>query len=60
MSTFEIHFIGRNYFKMQNYLTYNTIYHDGTAHGGTLILINTKIKNHETLTLTKTFYKLPT
>lgn len=39
----ETHFTDRNYFNIQNYNTYHTNHPDGTAHGGTAVIISNKI-----------------
>lgn len=43
----ETHFTERNYFSIFNYNTYKTLHPDGTAHGGTAILIRKQIKHYE-------------
>jgi hypothetical protein len=40
----ETHFTTRSYFKIPNYAIYDTLHPDGTAHGGTAILIKNGIK----------------
>jgi hypothetical protein len=42
----EMHFTTRSYFKIPNYTIYDTQYPDGTAHGGTAIIIKNSIKHH--------------
>ena len=42
----ETHFTSRNYFKLPNYTTYDTQHPDGTAHGGTAIIVKTGLKHH--------------
>lgn len=42
----ETHFTKRSYFKIPNYILYDTKHPDGTAHGGTAILIKTSIDHH--------------
>jgi len=42
----ETHFTTRSYFKIPNYVTYDTQHPDGTAHGGTAILIKNSIKHY--------------
>lgn len=41
----ETHFTQKSYFNIRNYLTYDTKHPDGTAHGGTAIIIK---KNNKT------------
>jgi len=43
----ETHFTSKNYLKKHNYSTYNTTHPDGTAHGGTAIIIRNNIKHYE-------------
>lgn len=43
----ETHFTHRNYIKIPNYKMYDTKHPDGTAHGGTAIIIKNNIKHHE-------------
>lgn len=43
----ETHFTDRNYFNIQKYKTYNTNHPDGTAHGGTAVIISNKIEHFE-------------
>lgn len=43
----ETHATNRSYFKMNKYTTYLTNHPDGTAHGGTGIIIKNSIKHHE-------------
>jgi len=43
----ETHFTSKNYLKIHNYSTYNTTHPDGTAHGGTAIIIRNNIKHYE-------------
>lgn len=43
----ETHFTQKTHFKIPNYNTYNTNHPDGTAHGGTAILIKSSIKHYE-------------
>jgi hypothetical protein len=43
----ETHFTERTYFKIPNYVTYNTNHPEGTAHGGTAILIKSIIHHYE-------------
>jgi len=42
----ETHFTTRSYFKVPNYAIYDTQHPDGTAHGGTAILIKNSIKHY--------------
>ena len=42
----ETHFTTRSYFKIPNYAIYDTQHPDGTAHGGTAILIKKGIKHY--------------
>jgi hypothetical protein len=41
-----IHFTQKNYIKIPNYSICDTQYPDGTAHGGTAIIIRNDIKHH--------------
>lgn len=43
----ETHFTNKNYLRIKNYTIYDTKHPDGTAHGGTAILIKSNIKHHE-------------
>lgn len=43
----ETHFISKSLFSIRNYTMYHTINPDGTAHGGTAILIKNNIKHYE-------------
>lgn len=43
----ETHFTNRNYFALNGYSVYTTQHPDETAHGGTAIIINNRIKHHE-------------
>lgn len=43
----ETHFTKKSYFKIAGYNVYYTNHPDGTAHGGTAVLIKSKIKHHE-------------
>lgn len=43
----ETHFTNKNFFNIRNYTTYITKHPDGKAHGGTAILIRSKIKHYE-------------
>jgi len=42
----ETHFTTRSYFKITNFAIYDTQHPDGTAHGGTAILIKNGIKHY--------------
>ena len=46
MLTFETHFTTKSYIKIPNYIIYDTQHPDGTAHGGTAIIIKNDIKYH--------------
>ena len=46
MLILETHFTTRSYFKIPNYTIYDTQHPDGTAHGGTAILIKNGIKHY--------------
>lgn len=43
----ETHFTKRSYIKIPNYMIYSTNHPDGTAHGGTAIIIKSTIKHYE-------------
>ena len=43
----ETHFTKKNYLKIHNYKVYNTNHPDGKAHGGTAIIIRSKICHYE-------------
>lgn len=43
----ETHFTERSFFKIHNYNVYHTQHPDGTAHGGTAVIINKKIAHFE-------------
>lgn len=43
----ETHFTDRSFFKIPHYTIYDTKHPDGTAHGGTAIIIRNSIKHHE-------------
>lgn len=43
----ETHFTDKSYFKINNYTCYSTLHPDGTAHGGTAVIIRNKIKHFE-------------
>jgi len=43
----ETHYTKKSYFKMPQYTIYETNHPDGTAHGGTAIIIKNSIKHYE-------------
>lgn len=43
----EKHFTNQTVFKIPKYLTHNTPHSDGTAHGGSAVLIRKSIPHHE-------------
>jgi hypothetical protein len=43
----ETHFTNRSYFRSSGYTVYTTRHPDGTAHGGTAVIIKNNIKHHE-------------
>lgn len=43
----ETHFTSKSYFKIKNYELYQTNHPDGKAHGGTAVIIKSKIKHSE-------------
>lgn len=43
----ETHFTKKNYLSIPKYITYDTQHPDGTAHGGTAIIIKAELKHHE-------------
>lgn len=43
----EAHFTTRSYLKIPEYVIYHTQYPDGTAHGGTAIIVKRTITHHE-------------
>ena len=43
----ETHFTDKSYLNIRNYNIYTTNHPDGKAHGGTAIIIKSKIKHHE-------------
>ena len=43
----ETHFTTKNFMKIHNYKIYDTKHPDGTAHGGTAIIIKSSIKHYE-------------
>jgi len=43
----ETHFTERSHLHIPNYYTYYTTHPDGTAHGGTAILVKNKIKHYQ-------------
>lgn len=44
----ETHFTKKSHFKIDSYKLYHTMHPDGTAHGGSAILIKNNIRHHET------------
>lgn len=42
----ETHFTEKTYFKIPNYVTYSTNHPDGTAHGGTAVIIKSTIQHY--------------
>ena len=42
----ETHFTKKNYIKFNRYNVYHTMHPDGTAHGGSAIVIKNNIKHH--------------
>jgi exonuclease III len=42
----ETHFTPRSYVRIPNYIVYNTLHPDGTAHGGTAIVIRKTVKHY--------------
>lgn len=42
----ETHFTKKSYFKIPKYVIYDTQHPDGTAHGGTAVIIKNTIKHH--------------
>lgn len=44
----ETHFTTRSFLRIPKYKLYHTIHPDGTAHGGTAVIIRDNIKHHET------------
>lgn len=51
----ETHFTKKSYLKIPNYVIYDTQHPDGTAHGGSALIIKSKIKHHETVSFKKDF-----
>jgi hypothetical protein len=51
----ETHFMERTYFSIPYYKIYTTNHPDGTAHGGTAILVKHTLKHYEILKYTKDF-----
>ena len=45
----ETHFTEKSYFQIPNYKTYHTMHPDGSAHGGSAVIIRNNIKHHETV-----------
>ena len=43
----ETHFTNKSYIKINGYTVYNTKHPDGTAHGGSAIIIKNAVKHHE-------------
>lgn len=43
----ETHFTDKTYFNIPGYRTYDTKHPDGTAHGGTAVIIRSSINHHE-------------
>lgn len=43
----ETHFTARSFIKFPHYNVYSTNHPDGTAHGGTAVIIRNRIKHHE-------------
>lgn len=43
----ETRFTAKNYIKVHNYNVYTTDHPDGSAHGGTAVIIRKNIKHHE-------------
>lgn len=43
----ETHFTNRSYLKLHNYIIYDTKHPDGSAHGGSAVIIRRSIKHHE-------------
>jgi exonuclease III len=43
----ETHFTAESYFKIPNFRVYSAIHPDGTAHGGTAILIKQTIDHYQ-------------
>lgn len=43
----ETHFTNKSFINIPNYSTYHTMHPDGKAHGGTAVIIKSKIKHHE-------------
>ena len=44
----ETHFTNRSFIRIPDYKVYDTKHPDGTAHGGTAVIIKDSIKHHET------------
>jgi hypothetical protein len=42
----EIHFTSKSYIRIPNYTVYDAQHPDGTAHGGTAVIIKSSIKHH--------------
>lgn len=43
----ETHFTNKSHFNVRNYTVYDTKHPDGTAHGGSAIIVNNSIKHYE-------------
>jgi hypothetical protein len=43
----ETHFTNRSFFRLTDYKIYDSKHPDGTAHGGTAVIIRSSIKHHE-------------
>lgn len=44
----ETHFTKKSFIKINNYTIYHTLHPENKAHGGTCVIIRSKIKHHET------------
>lgn len=51
----EIHFTSKSYVSIPWYSTYYTLHPDGSAHGGTAIIIRSNIKHYETRSYSKAY-----
>lgn len=51
----ETHFTKKNFIRFPNYSVYHTMHPDGTAHGGTAVIIKNTIKHHLTTCYKKEF-----
>lgn len=56
----ETHYTSKNYLKIPNYTTYHTQHPDGTAHGGTAVIIKSTLKHHEKEKYTKDYLQATT